>query len=83
MGKTKRKSRSRARPTRITGQRLDEMKAASHAAPANLLVGRSFPTHDQIARRAYELWMQGGCPGGCDLEHWLEAEQQLGNLVSV
>jgi hypothetical protein len=35
------------------------------------------PTHDEIARKAYELWQNRGCPAGCDLELWLEAEQQL------
>jgi hypothetical protein len=35
------------------------------------------PTHDAIARQAYELWQNRGCPAGRDLELWLEAEQQL------
>src|SRR5271170_4805013 len=30
----------------------------------------------QISRRAYELFEQGGCAGGQDLVHWLEAEEQ-------
>jgi hypothetical protein len=33
--------------------------------------------HEEIARRAYELWEQDGCPGGCSERHWLEAERQL------
>jgi hypothetical protein len=35
------------------------------------------PTHDEIARQAYELWQNRGCPDGCDAEIWLEAERQL------
>ena len=35
------------------------------------------PTHDAIARQAYELWQNRGCPVGQDTELWLEAERQL------
>lgn len=35
------------------------------------------PAHDEIARRAYELWRQEGCPEGRALKHWIEAEKQL------
>lgn len=35
------------------------------------------PTQDQIAQRAREIWMRRGSPGGCDLEHWLDAEREL------
>jgi hypothetical protein len=34
-------------------------------------------THDEIARRAYELWLQEGCPHGRDIAHWREAERQV------
>lgn len=33
--------------------------------------------HKEIARRAYELWMQGGQKKGYDREHWLEAEREI------
>lgn len=33
--------------------------------------------HDQIARRAHELWEQDGRPHGHHERHWLEAERQL------
>lgn len=32
---------------------------------------------DAIARRAYDIWNQEGRPDGCDLRHWLQAEQEL------
>jgi hypothetical protein len=34
-------------------------------------------THDQIARRAHEIWVQRGCKPGTDRQNWLEAEAQL------
>lgn len=33
--------------------------------------------HDDIARRAYELWLAEGRPAGRETQHWLEAENQL------
>jgi hypothetical protein len=35
------------------------------------------PTHEQITRRAYEIFIERGQPENRDLEHWLEAEKQL------
>jgi hypothetical protein len=35
------------------------------------------PTHDQIAQRAYEIFVERGRPEGRDQEHWLLAESQL------
>jgi hypothetical protein len=32
---------------------------------------------EEISRRAYELWENEGRPEGCDLRHWLQAEQEL------
>ena len=33
--------------------------------------------HEQIARRAHEIWVQQGCKHGQDQNHWFEAERQL------
>lgn len=33
--------------------------------------------HKEIARRAYELWLEGGRQKGQDREHWLEAEREI------
>lgn len=33
--------------------------------------------HDEIACRAYELYVARGCEDGCDFEDWLTAEAQL------
>jgi len=38
---------------------------------------RSAPSHDDVAARAYTIWLNHGCPENRDLEHWLEAERQL------
>jgi hypothetical protein len=38
---------------------------------------RPFPTHEQIACRAYEIWLQSGCVPGRDSENWAQAEREL------
>jgi Protein of unknown function (DUF2934) len=38
---------------------------------------RPLPSREQIAQRAYELWMQSGCSYGRDDENWLQAEREL------
>ena len=35
------------------------------------------PTHDDIAMRAYELFLRRGAQHGQDFEDWLTAERQL------
>ena len=35
------------------------------------------PTHEEISRRAYELWVRRGGVGGSAQEDWLRAEQEL------
>lgn len=35
------------------------------------------PTHEEITKRAQEIWQRYGSPGGRDTEIWLEAERQL------
>lgn len=34
------------------------------------------PTHEEVTQRAQKIWQARGCPEGCDLEIWLEAEQE-------
>ncbi len=36
------------------------------------------PTQEQIGALANAIWMDRGCPEGRDMDHWLEAERQLG-----
>lgn len=38
---------------------------------------RALPLHEEIARRAYEIWESEGRPEGRDVEHWVTAERQL------
>ena len=35
-------------------------------------------TREQIQALAHAIWIDRGCPQGCDVAIWLEAERQLG-----
>ena len=37
----------------------------------------SKPTHEQIAKRAYEIYLQRGYASGDPMQDWLRAEQEL------
>ncbi len=38
---------------------------------------RTAPTEEEIAQRAYEIFLQRGGDHGNDIEDWLQAERQL------
>jgi hypothetical protein len=72
--------RSAARPT--PGPRASRGASAIPAPrKAELhrvsLSSRPLPTHEQIARRAYEIWVQSGHVMGRDAENWAQAEREL------
>lgn len=37
-------------------------------------------SQEEIAQKAYELWLHDGCPVGRSVYHWHEAERQLRRL---
>ena len=42
----------------------------------------SSPDHQEIARKAYQIYVRNGCKHGHAMEHWLEAEEDLAKLNS-
>jgi hypothetical protein len=59
-------------PEAATAKAPKAAKAAQVAPEAP--VPRPEPTHDEIARRAYELWLSRG---GAAHQNWLDAEAEL------
>ena len=51
------------------------MEAKAHVTAEQLT--NSGPTHDQIAQRAYEIFVAHGATDGQDVEDWLRAEREL------
>lgn len=49
-------------------------KEPVNASPKNT---RAIPLHDEIARRAQQIWESEGQPSGRDEEFWLKAELEV------
>ncbi|MBA4388907.1 MAG: hypothetical protein C0404_13065 [Verrucomicrobia bacterium] len=47
------------------------------ATPAHQTGIKAKPSHDDVARKAYEIYLNEGRPEGRDVHHWLEAETQM------
>lgn len=65
------KSPSTAPAAAPTGPRLVTKSARTKPIDSPPLL------HDDITRRAYELFLEDGAVHGRDVEHWLRAEQEL------
>jgi len=54
-------------------------KSRSTSSPAvkKPAAARNQPTPDQIALRAYEIYLERGCEPGHELEDWTRAEHEL------
>jgi hypothetical protein len=37
----------------------------------------ALPSRGDVAMQAYFIYLNQGCPQGCDLQHWLEAEARI------
>jgi len=67
-------------------RKLQDKKSASHDVEAGVraTVGTAPSTSKEeideraIARRAYQLWLERGCPEGSPEEDWYHAERELG-----
>jgi hypothetical protein len=46
-------------------------------------VGIVSRTESEIAKVAYQLWLDSGCPIGSDREHWFKAEAMLRNALDA
>ena len=45
--------------------------------PNNTPVTQPYPTHEEVQRRAYEIYLSQGGTDGRDLDNWLQAEREL------
>jgi hypothetical protein len=71
------------RPTQIEGssrkptRRPSPEKPSANAEPAHVNGVTRGPTHEEIARRAYELYLARGAQPGNPDEDWAQAEREL------
>lgn len=72
MNSNPRQAPSRTSNLKPTPVALAKASSTNVADPKN-----TTPSHEMIAKRAYEIWLSRGREQGCDQKHWLEAELQL------
>jgi len=61
--------------TRSGGATTTTLRPAGSKAPEATRTAKI--TREQVAQRAHEIWVKGGCKHGQDEQNWLEAERQL------
>lgn len=63
--------------------KTDERTAtAADRAPRSLVAPATVTNSDDIAFRAYDLYLARGCEHGHDVEDWLEAERELRRVTA-
>lgn len=68
--------RSAIRAESASGAASDANSAAGgEPSPGSFQPQR--PLHDDVARRAYQRWEEGGREHGRDQDHWYDAEREL------
>jgi len=67
--------------SRAKTQKLPEVSTEEPLTKEILLTSlaedSSSPSTNDIAKRAYEIWEEEGCPSGCEEQHWIQAEDEL------
>jgi hypothetical protein len=58
-------------------------KIANRGTANDVVTSASSPTHDEIARRAFEIFLKRGGNHGNDLEDWLQAEKEVSARASL
>ena len=56
---------------------MPKSKAASPEPTKKSRKAASAPTYDDIALRAYHIYLERGCTPGDPMQDWLRAEQEL------
>jgi hypothetical protein len=54
------------------------VKAGAGKTTTSASAAKSLPAHEEIAKRAYELYLARGGEHGHDAEDWAQAESELG-----
>jgi hypothetical protein len=66
--------------SRAKRNKNSEHQAISTQAASEFPVSDS-PSHEEISHRAYEIYIERGKQRGNDLDDWLQAELELGQLA--
>ena len=64
--------------TKSKATQMSDMQQA-HKTPHAGQVATTMLTHEDISKRAYEIYVENGCKEGQSEQNWLQAEQELKN----
>ena len=56
---------------------MSKTKADSSPAPKKPKTAKAKPTQEEIALRAYHIYLERGCTPGDPMEDWIRAEREL------
>lgn len=71
------KKKTEAPSARTAPRPQAERRVESAPTPTPTARAVRAPSHDVVARRAFEIWERSGRQPGHDLENWLQAETEL------
>ena len=60
---------------------MPKSKSVSKEAPKKSRKAAAAPTYDEIALRAYHIYLERGTTPGDPMQDWLEAERELSEAV--
>src|SRR5258708_33949340 len=65
----------------LKGKRSEILELHANTVPSYTddISANGAPNHDEIRRRAYEIYVERGALPGQDLEDWLQAEREIGS----
>ena len=63
----------------LKGKRSEILELHANTVPSYTddISANGAPNHDEIRRRAYEIYVERGALPGQDLEDWLQAEREI------
>ena len=64
-------------PSQSGRSEILELDAKTNQPRAENAAANHEPNHDEIRRRAYEIYLEGGSLPGRELDDWLRAEREL------
>ena len=75
-----------AKPTakrHVSASARKSTKAVVASTPASEMKLNRAIGADEVAMRAYQIWMERGCPEGTSTEDWLTAETELRSMSAT
>jgi hypothetical protein len=75
------KSPVKAASASLPAKSLAKSNGGARAFPKEIKAAATTPSREEIARRAYEIYVARGRAGGHETEDWVQAERELSARV--